>query len=85
MKNPENLYICIYTVYMKFLKSCIYTCLYDIWTPLHPENLYICIYTVYMKFFIALLYPWNLISLEFGTRTLSSAFALKDQAISNYY
>ena len=70
---------------MKFLKSCIYTCLYDIWTPLHPENLYICIYTVYMKFFIALLYPWNLISLEFGTRTLSSAFALKDQAISNYY
>ena len=29
MKNPENLYMCIYTLYMKFLKSCIYTCRYD--------------------------------------------------------
>ena len=50
MKNPENLYICIYTLYMKFLKSCIHTCLYDIQTSLDPENLHICIYTVYMKF-----------------------------------
>ena len=75
MKNSENLYICIYTVYMKFLKSCIYTCLYNIQTALDLENMYInlswvsiCLYEinnfeeVYTKMYIYAVYEIQKIS-----------------------
>ena len=75
MKNYENLYICIYTVYMKFLKSCIYTCLYNIQTALDLENMYInlswvsiCVYEinnfeeVYTKMYIYAVYEIQKIS-----------------------
>ena len=45
--DPENLYICIYTVYMKF-KKCIYTLYMKF-----RKYLSICIYTMYMKYILS--------------------------------